>query len=395
MDDRKKQIDELEKKKRDNTALLDGMLVRLGESLFARIPDSLAEVSSPESLPDEMKTYRQLQNDIEGSEASIEVIEEQMRKLKELEETVTAMEQEEKACSKDLSGMYNKLGKMLLDSSEESAVHFCTAYRSQADALLTKVHSLEDRIAGLEQKEGGNVFTWIGNSAQTMVLRSFLTKSLENLMSLRRNLGERFIRPGEELREDISPEITGLCGDTEQKRAELKALSHDLTALREEKMLLSAGFSADGNPARKIQTLKKHITNVREELKTLYRHVGAGVSGSAVFAATSVPGLTFSPCVEGSECGLFFNSLVIPEDREIMDKAYKISLSIENDEKAVSRLRASLAIDEERAKIEKYRRMILEKREKIAQAEKNIAEYEEGITDCESHIEKLQEITCR
>jgi peptidoglycan hydrolase CwlO-like protein len=55
-------------------------------------------------------------------------------------------------------------------------------------------------------------------------------------------------------------------------------------------------------------------------------------------------------------------------------------------------LRASLAIDEEQAKIEKFRKMILDKKEKIAQAERNIADYEEGIADCEKYIEKLREL---
>jgi chromosome segregation ATPase len=296
--------------------------------------------------------------------------------------------------------MYCKLGKLMLDSAEggasggapggaSSVTDFCAPYRDQAEALLTKVRSLEDRLSGLEQKEGGNVFTWIGNSAQTLVLRSFLTKALENLASLRRNLGERYSlrdtgRDGETGEGGVSPEINETCGEIELKQSELKVLSRDLADLREEKQQLTAVFEADGSPARKIQSLRKNIADVRDELKVLYRRAGAE-------AASMNAGVNAEDnCSPGY--GEFIASLVLPEDRETLDKAAGIGLSIQNDEKTISRLQASLAIDEERAKIEKYRKMILEKKDRIAMAEKNIAEYEEGITDCENYIEKLREL---
>jgi len=386
MDDRKRQIDELEKKKRENSALLDGLLLRLGEEMFRRIPDSAKE---DPSSPDELNTYLRLQKDIAGSEAAISIIEEQIKKMKEVEEKISNREREEKACSKELSRIYGDLGKLLLDSPpQETGGDYCAPYRSQAEALNTKVQSLEDRVSGLEQKDGGNVFTWIGNSAQALVLRSFLTKAGENLALLRRNVGERYIRDMGGGRETgMSFEILSMCENIERKRAESKAVTQDLAALKQEKQTMTAHFNADGNPVKQIHSLKKHIAGVRENLKNLYRNAGAEVSG------TIVPSInTDANTGTVSADGYFIASLVIPEDQEIIDNAGMINRSIQNDEKSIERLRASLAIDEELAKIEKFHRMILEKREKITQAEKSIADYEEGIADCESYIEKLKEL---
>jgi len=383
MDDRKRQIDELERKKRDNTALLDGLLLRLGEELFHRIPDSAKQDGSPS---EELNTYLRLQNDIAGSESAIEVIEKQIQELKELEEKIAARERDDKTCSKDLAGIYVNLGGLLLDSPPpQNSEDFCASYRSQAEALLTKVQSLEDRLSGLEQKEGGNVFTWIGNSAQSLVLRSFLTKAMENLTSLRRNVGERYSREIEKSGGEPTPEIEALFEEYERKRAESKSVSQELAALREERLIVTSGFSSDGSPAKQIQFLKKHITEVQGELKTLYRLAGAEAAGITVGADGDVTDVV-------SERRQFIESLLKSEDQETLDNAVRISRSIQNDEKSIARLRASLSIHEEQAKIEKFRRMIQDKRDKIAQAEKNIADYEEGIADCENYIGKLREL---
>ena len=377
MDDRRRQIDSLEKKKRDNAVLLDGLLIRLGEGFFQRIPDSAKEDNSS---PAELADYLRLQNEIAGSEASIEVIEDHLKKLKELEENIAGREKEDKAFSKELSGMYGGLGKLLLDSPPPvDGEDFCAPYRSQAEELFTKVQSLEERLSGLGKKEGGNVLTWLGNGAQSLVLRSFLTRALENLDSLRRNAGERYSRRDTGTG-SVSVETGELCLGIEKKRAEAKAVSQELAALREERREMSAGLNAEGNPIKQIQFLKKHIAGIREELKTLYRRAGAEAAGIGSTAAGA------------SRLRQFVDPLIIPDDGETLDNAAKIDQSMQNDDKLIGRLRASLAIDEERAKIEKYHRMIQEKKEKIAQAEKNIADFEEGIADSESYIKKMQEL---
>jgi tetratricopeptide (TPR) repeat protein len=282
--------------------------------------------------------------------------------------------------------VYGRLGKLLFDaSSGGDYADFCAPYREQAVALYTKVLSLEERLSGLEEKEGGNVFTWIGKNAQGLVLRSFLTKAQENLEQLHRNVGERYSRRdnGRLLSDDTnsggssseSIAIEETCADIEQRRAEARALMQELTELKEERKEISGSFNAEGGPLKQIQTLKNNIAHVRDELKALYRRIGAEAAS-----------------VNGGERRDIVNSLIRPEDQEILDNAAHVSYMIHDNERAIEKLQASLAIDDEKEKIEKYRKMIQEKRDKIAQAEKSISEFEDGIRVAEASIEKLQSL---
>jgi hypothetical protein len=382
MDDRKRQIGELEQRKREQIVSLEALLTRLGEALLGREAGSGQEDTAFEELAD----FRRLKKDIVDSEAAILAVEDQIRRFRELEETIEAKEQEESAESKELAVVYGRVGKLLLDEAavvNAEYADFCAPYRDQADALLTKVLSLEERVAGLEGRDGGNVFTWIGKNAQGLVLRSFLTKAQENLDQLRRTVGERYSRRDVAALSDSENNNTGeieiLCADIERKRAEVRVLSQELAELREERRTISVSYNSEGGPIRQIQTLKNHITHVRDELKTLYRRIGAEVAGVDGMAA-----------VDGIERRQIIDTLIAPEDRDDLDNAAQISRSIHDSETMIVKLQASLDIDEEKARIEKYRRMIIEKREKIAQAEKNIMEFEEHIKVSEAGIEKLK-----
>jgi tetratricopeptide (TPR) repeat protein len=383
MDDRKKQINDLEQRKREQGVSLDALLTRLGESLLGRVNDPLQENNSAFG---ELDLFRRLKNDITDSEAAIQTVEEQIRRFRELEESIETKEQENSAGSKELAIVYGRLGKLLLDLATDASgdyVDFCAPYRDQADTLYTKVLSLEERLSGLEERDGGNVFTWIGKNAQGMVLRSFLTKAQESLEQLYRNAGERYSRrdgnrllDGEANDSSSSSEsaaVAEFCADIERRRAEVRVLSQELADLKEERKEISGSFNAEGGPLKQIQTLKNNIAHVQDELKSLYRRIGAEAAS-----------------IDGVERRDIINTLIKPEDQETLDNAVQISRLIRENERAIEKLQASLAIDDEKEKIEKYRKMIQEKKDKIAQAEKNIAEYEEGIRVSETAIEKLQ-----
>ncbi|MDR0494221.1 MAG: hypothetical protein LBG95_01145 [Treponema sp.] len=390
MDDRKKQINELEQRKREQIVSLDALLARLGETLLGRVTGSAQE---NDSSFEELAVYKRLKNDIADAETAIQAVEEQIRRFRELEESIEAKEQEDSIGVKELAVVYGRLGKLLLDAASNAVgfaeeeggtyAHFCSPYREQADALLTKVLSLEERLAGLEGKEGGNVFTWVGKSAQSLVLRTFLTKAQENLEQLRRNVGERYSRqekavlPGGETGNSgsESAEIVTLYAEIERKRAEARALAQDLAELREERRSISGIMNAEGGPLKQIQTLKKHIANARDELKTLYRRVGASAAS-----------------IGGAERRQIVDSLIMPDDKETLDDAARVSRLIHDDETAIEKLQASLDIDEEKERIDNYRKMILDKKDRIAQAEKSIMKFEENIKVSEANIARLEKL---
>jgi chromosome segregation ATPase len=394
MDERKKQINELEQHKREQIVSLDALLTRLGETLMGRA-DAVAR--NDDSAWGDLSLFRRLQNDIAGSETAIQAVEEQIRRFRELDENIEAKEREDGAGVKELAVVYGRLGKLLLDAASKTELssdamsaeedggnyaYFCAPYREQADALLTKVFSLEERLAGVEGKESGNVFTWVGKSAQGLVLRSFLTKAQENLEQLRRNVGERYSRrdgvkliAGETNSAGAAfenGEIENLCAQAERRQAEARVLLQELAELKEERRSLSGSMNAEGGPLRQIQSLKNQIASARDELKTLYRRIGAEAAHT--------------------ESKQNVNALITPDDTEALDNAERINRLIHDDETAIEKLQASLAIDEEKATIEKYRKMIQDKKDKIAQAEKNIMEFENNIKVAQASIAKLENL---
>jgi hypothetical protein len=377
MDTRKKQIDELEQQKRELIVSLDALVTRLGEALLERAAESTRKSSS---AFEELNIFKRLKSDIADSETAIQAVEEQIRRFRELEESIETKEQEESAGAKELAVVYGKLGKLLLDDGANEAsggADFCAPYRDQAEALLTKVLSLEERLSGLEDREGGNVFTWIGKNAQGLVLRSFLTKAQENLEQLHRNVGERYSRrdTANGTSNTEAAAIAELCAEIEQRRTAANALLQELTELKEERRTISGSFNAEGGPLKQIQSLKKHIANVRDELKSLYRRIG----GEAAL-------------IESTERRKIIDSLITRDDKDDLDAAARTNQLIRDNEKAIEKLKASLAVDEEKEKIEKYRKMIEDKKDKITQAENNIMEFEEGIRVSEANIEKLKNL---
>ncbi|MDR2922008.1 MAG: hypothetical protein LBU85_01555 [Treponema sp.] len=385
MDDRKKRINELEHRKREQIVQLDALLIRLGEGVFGRMADSRSSGIA------ELAVYQGYQTDIANSQDSIQTAEEQIRRSKELDQSIDAKEREESDNAKELAVAYSRLGKLLLDENSGKYADFCSSYRDQNEALLTKVLSLGERLDELEKKEGGNVFTWIGKGAQSLVLRSFMTKAQDNLEQLRKNAGERYSRE-RKLPEDgggspadggspaENSEIETLCREIEGKRAHSSALSSDIAALREELRQINSSFSAEGGPVKHINTIKNHIANVQNDLKILYRRMGAECASIGLLA--DVP----------AERRQTLDSLLLPQDGEVVENTSRIDRTIHDCEEEIKKLEASLAIDDEKAKIEKFRKMILEKRDKIAKAELDITEYEEGIRDSEAFIKKLQNL---
>jgi len=377
MDDRKKRISELEHRKREQIVQLDALLIRLGEGVFGRMAGSNAAGIA------ELAVYQGYQADIANSQASIQAAEEQIRRSKELDQSIDAKEREESDNAKELAFAHSRLGKLLLDENSEQYAGFCAPYRDQNEALLTKVLSLGERLDELEKKEGGNVFTWIGKGAQSLVLRSFMTKAQENLEQLRRNVGECYSRD-RKLSDgnDMSlgnAGIEALYAEIEGKRERSNAISSEIAALREERRMINNSYNAEGGPLKHINTVKNHIAIVQNDLKTLYRRMGAECA--SIDPAKDPP----------AERKQALASFIQPQDADVLESASRIDKAIHDCEEEIKKLEASLAIDDEKAKIDKFKKMIQEKREKIARAELDIVEFEEGIRDSEAFIQKLQE----
>lgn len=372
MDERKKRIDELERDKQEARTSLDTLLENFGESLYSRTKDMQVNF-------DDIGQYNNYLNTISATNISIGKVEEKNRRFKELEDTIEFKENEEKDRSREMAAIYRRLGKALIENSAYS--DFTSIFREQADTLSSKLESLENRIRELEVKDGGNVFTWIGKSAQGLVLKSFLSKAQESQEQLYNSIGERY-----STREyggansdtgDANGEIASMCADADKLREISRNALEELSVLRDEKRMISAGFGVDGNPQKQIQNLKNRISEIRESLRNLYRNFGAQAAG--IMDAEILP-----------ERKYFIDTIVTAEDGEIIGRAVKLNQSIIEYESAIGRLTASLAIDEENAKIEKFQKAIEEKRNRIDEIKKAINDLEENVRDSEIYIQELK-----
>ena len=365
MDDRKKRIDDLLKNNKENRSSLDTILQNFGENLYSRTKDMNLEF-------EDIAIYKAYLQDIAESNASIGKIEEKNRRFKELEEAIENKEQDEKERAREMAGICRRLGKALLENPAYE--DYTSLFKEQADALTAKLESLEVRIGELDNREGGNVFSWIGKSAQGLVLKSFLSKAQESQELLYLNVGERYSS-----RDSVSggDDVALILEEIEALRSVSRSVQDEISALKDEKRMISAGFGIDGNPQKQIQSVKYHIEQVKDNLRSLYKDFGAQASG--IMDDNIAP-----------ERKYFIDTIVTAEDGEIIGRAVRLNQSIIDNEKAVGKLKASLAIDDEKSKIEKYKRSIIEKKGRIIDLEKAIADLEKSVVNSENSINELQ-----
>jgi tetratricopeptide (TPR) repeat protein len=369
VDERKKQIERLKKISQECRDSLDSLMEKLGGELFGRI-------SRNETGFNDIDRYFNLQAESARYSADIALVEEQIIRFKELEERIEYKERDEKERSKELVHCYSRLGKALMESGRYG--EFTSSYRAQAEVLDSKVDSLEQRLSGLDKKEGGNVFSWIGKGAQGLVLRSFLTRTQESLDQIYRSVGERFCRQ-ESGDGGHSGEVAAVFAEIEEIREATLRIGEELVQLRGDKRKITESFGPEGNPLKQIKSLKNRIDQVKEQLNVLYLKMG---KEAASIEEAEVP----------SDRKEFVDSLLVEADREVLDKAAGLKKTIKSNEVEIAKLEASLAIDKEKDKIEKYRYTISEKRNKISEVERAIEDLEESIKESEETIVELKKI---
>ncbi|MCL2759971.1 MAG: hypothetical protein FWD22_07135 [Treponema sp.] len=364
MDDRKKRIDDLLKNNQESRVSLDTLLENFGESLYSRTKEMHAE-------HEDINQYNVYLKDIAESNVAIGKIEEKNRRFKELEDAIDVRESEEKERAKEMAFIFRRLGKALLENS--SYDDYTSLFREQASALKAKLESLETRITELDNKEGGNVFSWIGKSAQGLVLKSFLSKAQESQEQLYHSIGERYSSRESVCEDD---DVAMIRAEIDALRSISKTAMDEISVLKDEKRIISASFGIDGNPQKQIQSVKNHIAQVKEALGILYRKFGSQAAG---IDEDITPDRKY-----------FIDTIVTAEDGEVIGRAARLNQSITDNENAIVKLKASLAIDDEKSKIEKYKRSIEDKKTRIIEFEKAIADLEVSVQTSENNIQELK-----
>lgn len=356
MDDRKKTIKALEDQKRETQKAAYLILEQLGEHALVRL-----KAQGMTHLPEVIEYCRLLQDRAE-SDASIAGIEQDMLRLKTLQDGIAAKEQEHTGQTKQLRDGYVRLGEILL--AYPALDHRYGADKQQIELLIPKIRSLETRLEQLNDTNNANVFSWIGKNAQTMVLQSLLETSQDGLRQIYERLGEHYMRS-----EGGIPEADGTIAAIQTIQANADLLAEDLGRLKAACRKIGATFGPDGNPCKRIQGMEKHIARIKGELRMLYARVGthaAVPAGSAVFAAA-----------------------LGAEDAPLLAEAEAILQTKTHIESRIEKIKAAISIDDEQAEIEKLHKAVTQHRRRIAVSEQAIRELEDRITRSRQHIEDL------
>jgi hypothetical protein len=368
MDERKKTIADLESKKQEVQRSIALILEDFGEALFSRIPGR-------EELSGNGEEYLSLQKEIADSEGFIALIEADNLRLKELEDEIRSKEQENTACDRDRDEACIRLGRLALNEREFDIL--TDSHKRQIDALISKIDEQEEKLAALEEKAGTNVLVSIGRNAQGMVLRTLLAKNQQGLEKCYRTLGEKLIRADEEFPAS-APEMADAIREAVDLKEKSAAAAAELAALKGERRKIGDAFGAGGGPVKRIQGLERHITHVRGELRQVYRQFGEAASYQAE--------------APGTELGKRFASILTDDDRPVLEKIASLRATAADYAWQIEKLKAAIAIDDEKALIEKMKKNIEDHRDKIKKAESAIAELEGRIAGSEKHIKELESL---
>ena len=360
MDNRKTRIKELETKKAADTKARNKLLEELGEALFGRIGEGEPFSGDAAGV---LTEYRGLQKDIADSEDIIKSLEEEVSKLKELEEAISVREEEKSRLDKELEEAYAGIGKILFEDPE---FHDASGTaRRQEETLLAKIEEQEKKLEELETREG-NVLVQLGKNVQMTFAKTLLLKNRSDLRQLYHDAGEKYITAKPD--QPLAGSGGEAAGNALKLSEQLSSLNADLAGLKGERRKIMELFGAEGSPSRRIEGLERHISHVKGDFTALHLRLG-------VLATENTGGDA--------------SALIREEDKELLEKTGLLKSQIAEAELDIKKIDASISIDDEKVEIEKLNKAIQGQRQKITYAEEAIAGFEKQIAGVEFKIGEL------
>ncbi len=364
MDERKRVIKDLESRRRETTEALNLLYKDIGESVLLKL-----EAQGEKSDSNEIRLgYRQIQKEINDSRGLIKAIQENMVKLKEVEEGVHQKEHLKGDFKRELALAYAKLGETVIDHPDYP--DFSEIFSSKISELSQKINDLENEIESLNDTSSSNVFNWIGKSIKLVLRNSSLKKYQENLVKMYYTAGEKFldeVNPGQ-ITEDF---VRNMVNDLVDLKSRNESNEIALNTLKSERRKIGEKLNADGGPSRKIDGLENHIRQSESMLNQLYQNFGKIISADLENAG--------------------FTKVFDDEDRQLLSSIKRQEETILLLNEKMEKLHASIRIDELKGNVEKYTKLTGDHRQKISQSELAIEDLEKKIREANQEIEDLKE----
>ena len=384
MEDRRKTLRDLEAAKAESLDLLGDLREKLGESLISRAESSdfFRNSKNETSLKDAgdnpfilLEDKKKLLVNIADADENIKNIEENLRRLGELEEEINRKEYEKNENIKALFPVYAELGRTVLTHSGFS--QYAAAFIQEYNNITVKIEYQQKKLDELDNTDG-NFFTRMTKGVRGMAARAMLSKNEADLEKFFRNVGERLLADlenpvsGRITREEISlthePSVVSQINKGKELRKTLESIKDETGRLRLERKKTADTLDQKGNPARRISELEIFITRTKDEICAIHRRFGS--------------------CAVSEEWKDYF-SFESDTEKILCEKIISIEGSLKKTEKEIEAVKIAIAIDNEQAAIEKLKEAINEKQRRINDAREAIAEMESRIAIAEKTIAEL------
>ncbi|MDR3161404.1 MAG: hypothetical protein LBU28_07310 [Spirochaetaceae bacterium] len=371
MDERKKTIKELELLRQETLRLNSRLLEALGESLLVRAGDtggSAGEGAGGAGFGAFAGEYRRLCKEVRDAGEAVKAIEADTQRLKQIGEHLSLKEEGLSAGKQNRDRLYTLLGERIIDDTAREEL--TGPFKRQLDALGGKIRALEEQLGELEAQDSSNIFVRLSKSAKARYYHASLEKHHAGIRRIYETLGKKFALP-EDRAAGQEGEEAALLAEIGQVQDRFRTLEGEIDSLREEQRRISAGLNVQGGAARRIGALEKQIDRVKKEIRALFEKCGTAASADRTGE---------------------FDPFLSEEDRTHLKKIGESRETLGDLESRIEKLKASLAIDEERGAIARMEKSIQERRSRIAAEEAAIQDLGERIRKAEQHIEELQRI---
>ncbi|MDR2068671.1 MAG: hypothetical protein LBP71_02250 [Spirochaetaceae bacterium] len=361
MEERRKNIKDLEQKKQAEFRSMTVMLEDLGESLLSRAKTGEGDAGEL------FGQYQRLRQETADAEGLITAIQEELARLGQAGEAAARGEQAFSRVRQNLGRLYYGLGEWVLE--DEAYREFAEPHRQRLDPLRDKIKSLEDRLEGLAGKDTANILFRLGKNTQALLLRSSLEKARSALHGAYETAGEQLAG-----RADWVPEKGGelerFCEEIRELEKQAETLRAESERLREERRRIAGSLNIQGGPVKRIRVLEKKILRLKTDIQAVSGKYGE---------------LALEKARKGE-----WETVFDQDDRLLLQKIEETGNYIRDIETRIEKTRASLAIDAERAAVARMEKAVSDRRGRIAAAEKAIGDLEERIRRAKQRIEELK-----
>ena len=166
------------------------LLEELGESLLIREGESAGESAGSAGFEAFAGEYRRLCKEVRDSGEAVKAIESDTRRLKQIGETLSLVEETLAAGRQDRDRLYTLLGERIMDDT--ALGELTSPFKRQLDALGGKIRSLEEQLGELEAQDSSNLFVRLGKSAKARFYHAALEKNHAGIRRIYEALGKEF-----------------------------------------------------------------------------------------------------------------------------------------------------------------------------------------------------------